>query len=107
MNVTGLPAKLVIATSAVAVLCLSGCSEVKEAVNKGGDTPCSEFVKQDTDKQRITITKFLKENSSSDNEPAGTAVDATIVAVGLLCSVQANADAPIKDADIGGIFTPK
>ena len=107
MNVKGTPAKLAIATSAIAVLCLTGCSEVKEAVNKGGDTPCSEFVKQDQDKQRITITKFLKENSNSDNEPAGTAVDASIVAVGLLCSVQANADAPIKKADLGGIFTPK
>lgn len=87
---------------AVAALYLSGCSDIETALNEGGDTPCSEFVKQDANKQRQTITKAIKEQSGNDNEPMGVVVDAGIVSVNLLCQVQANQDTPIKNANLVG-----
>lgn len=92
---------------AAAALVLAGCTDVKVALNKGGDTPCSEYVKQDPDTKRMTITKFVKQQTNSEHEPAGTAVDATMVSVDLLCGAQRNVDTPIKNADVAGIFLNK
>ncbi|MBJ8340765.1 hypothetical protein JGU71_17880 [Antrihabitans sp. YC3-6] len=91
---------------ALSAVFAGGCSDVEEAVNKGGDTPCSDYLEDDADDRRVTVTKFLKEDGNG-NEPAGTAVDAAIIAIDLLCSAQQNADTPIKDADLTGILTPK
>jgi acid stress chaperone HdeA len=91
---------------ALSAVYVGGCSDVEEAVNKGGDTPCSDYLEDDADDRRVTVTKFLKEDGNG-NEPAGTAVDAAIIAIDLLCSAQQNADTPIKDADLAGILTPK
>ncbi|WP_227999892.1 hypothetical protein [Nocardia australiensis] len=92
---------------AAVTLLLAGCSDVERALNQGGDTPCSEYVKQDQDTKRVTITKFVKQQTKDDHEPAGTTVDATMVSVGLLCGVQLNADTPIKNADVAGLFIKK
>ena len=83
---------------------LTGCSDVQQALNKGGDTPCSDYVKQDANGKRMTITKFLKNQSGNDNEPAGTAVDANMAAADFLCANQRNADTLIKNASLPGIF---
>ncbi|MEV0106414.1 hypothetical protein AB0H42_08735 [Nocardia sp. NPDC050799] len=90
---------------AAAVLTLTGCTEIERAMNKGGDTPCREYVEQDQKTQRVTITKFLEEQQGA--EPSGTNVDLSIAAVNALCSVQANADTPIERADVAGIFIRK
>ncbi|WP_280455139.1 hypothetical protein, partial [Nocardia brasiliensis] len=95
-----------LAIAAVALM-LAGCSDVERAVNKGGDTKCSDYVQQDQDKKRVTITKFVKQQTNDDHEPAGTVVDATMVSVDLLCGGQRNADTPIKNADVAGIFLNK
>ncbi|MFQ6395448.1 hypothetical protein ACLMAJ_18520 [Nocardia sp. KC 131] len=92
--------------AAVALL-LAGCSDVERVLNRGGDTPCSDYVKQDQDTKRVTITKFVKEQTKNDHEPAGTTVDATIISVDLLCGSQRNAQTPIKNADVAGIFVTK
>ncbi|WP_040778795.1 hypothetical protein [Nocardia pneumoniae] len=92
---------------AVVAMVLAGCSDIERALNRGGDTPCSEYIKQDQDTKRTTITKFVKQQSKDDREPAGTVVDATMVSVELLCGAQANADTPIKNADVAGIFIRK
>jgi acid stress chaperone HdeA len=91
----------------VAATVLSGCSDVEKAMNKGGDTACSDYVKQDQDTQRVTITKFIKQRTNDEHEPAGTVVDATMVSVNFLCSNQRNASTPIKNADVAGIFLNK
>ncbi|RMI33334.1 hypothetical protein [Nocardia stercoris] len=97
-----------LALSAVAAVLLSGCTEVKQALNKGGDTPCSEYVKQDQDTQRMTVTKFVQQQSGdTQHQPAGTTVDMTMAAVGLLCSTQRDPQTPIKNADVAGIFFNK
>lgn len=83
---------------------LTGCSDVQQALNKGGDTPCSEYIKQDADAKRMTITKLLKQQSGKDNEPAGTAVDANMAAADFLCANQRNADTLIKNANLPGMF---
>ncbi|MFG3521485.1 hypothetical protein [Nocardia nova] len=93
-----------IAAAAVTAGLLSGCSDVQRAINKGGDTPCSDYVKQDADTKRVTITKFVKQQTNNDHEPAGTQVDATMAAVDFLCANQRNADTPIKNANLTGIF---
>lgn len=90
-----------------AVTVMSGCSDVERALNRGGDTPCGEYVTQDADTKRITITKFVKERDHLANEPTGTAVDLTIVAVDVLCSGQRNRDTPIKNADVAGMIVNK
>lgn len=97
----------VAAAAALAVLA-SGCEEAEKAVNKGGDTPCSEFVAQDKDKQRVTVTKFL-EQERNGNAPATNdqTVDASIAAIELMCRAQANPDTPIRKADLTGILVPK
>ncbi|MBJ8347180.1 hypothetical protein JGU72_21120 [Antrihabitans sp. YC2-6] len=96
-----------IGSFALSAALLGGCSDVEEAVNSGGDTSCSDYLEQDQDDRRVTVTKFLKEDSGNDAEPAGTAVDAAILAIDLLCSAQQNGDTPIKDADLEGILSPK
>lgn len=90
---------------AAAALALAGCSDIEQALNKGGDTPCREYVEQDTETKRVTITKFLEEQQG--REPTGTNVDLSMAAVEGLCSVQANADTPIERADLAGIFIRK
>ncbi|WP_280255040.1 hypothetical protein [Nocardia wallacei] len=92
---------------AVATALLAGCSDVEKALNKGGDTPCGEYVKQDQDTKRTTVTKFVKQQTGDENEPAGTQVDLTMAAVEFLCGNQRNADTPIKNADVAGIFFNK
>ncbi|MGQ4600739.1 hypothetical protein [Nocardia sp. R6R-6] len=92
---------------AVVAMALAGCTDIERALNRGGDTPCSEYIKQDQDTKRTTITKFLEQQSQNDHEPAGTVVDATMVSVELLCGAQANADTPVKNADVAGIFLRK
>ncbi|MET7771928.1 hypothetical protein [Nocardia sp. NPDC005366] len=100
------PSLLAIAAVAVA-LSVTGCDEAEKAVNKGGDTPCSEFVAQDQDKRRVTVTKFLEQESSGDEAPSQQAVDASLAAIQLMCSAQANPDTPIREADLTGILVPK
>ncbi|MFI5717334.1 hypothetical protein [Nocardia sp. NPDC051750] len=90
---------------AAAAIVLSGCTEIEQALNKGGDTPCREYVGQDQKTKRVTITKFLEEQLGQ--EPTGTNVDVSMAAVDGLCTVQANADTPIERADIAGIFIRK
>ncbi|RJO78335.1 hypothetical protein D5S18_05350 [Nocardia panacis] len=92
---------------AALALALTGCSEVKTVLNQGGDTPCNEYIKQDPDTKRTTITKFVKQQANDGHEPAGTVVDLTMTSVDLLCGVQANAQTPIKNADVPGIFLRK
>lgn len=106
MKTVGLPVKLGVVGVIALAFALSGCSEVERTLNRGGDTPCSDFLKQNPDKQRVTVTKLVKERSGQDHEPAGAVVDASIFAVSALCNVQSNAQTPIKNANIAGIFAP-
>lgn len=93
-----------LAAAAAAVLS-AGCTQVEEAVNKGGDTPCSDYTDQDADKKRITVTKYLDEDS--DASPERETVDLAIAAIDLMCGAQANPDTPIREADLSGILIPK
>jgi acid stress chaperone HdeA len=95
---------LPVAGLVVVAALLAGCTDIEQALNKGGDTPCSDYVKQDQDTQRMTVTKFIKQQSGNQHEPAGTAVDATMVSVNFLCSNQRNTDTPIRNANVVGIF---
>jgi acid stress chaperone HdeA len=85
---------------------LTGCAEVEQALNRGGDTTCGDYLKQDEHEQRVTVTKFVKERSGRDDDPSGTVVDATMVATRLLCQIPANADQPIRNANVANIFAP-
>ncbi|WP_245677242.1 hypothetical protein [Nocardia acidivorans] len=98
---TALMAALVVGTL------VSGCEQAKEAVNKGGDTPCSEFTAQDKDKQRVTVRKYLENDTKVTPTPDANGVDAAIAAIGLMCQAQANPDTPIRNADLTGILVPK
>ncbi|KAF0844903.1 hypothetical protein [Nocardia caishijiensis] len=92
---------------AVLAALATGCSDVERLLNQGGDTPCRDYIDQEPDTKRITITKAIKEKTGNDNEPAGTVVDSMIVQVDLLCAGQRNIDTPIKNADIAGLFLNK
>ncbi|MCA2206794.1 hypothetical protein AB0I35_25705 [Nocardia sp. NPDC050378] len=85
----------------------AGCAEAEKAVNKGGDTPCSEFTAQDTDKKRTTVTKFLEQERGEDAQIDQNTIDLSIGAIDLMCSAQANPDTPIKEADLTGALVPK
>ncbi|MEV6769736.1 hypothetical protein AB0N05_14020 [Nocardia sp. NPDC051030] len=96
---------------AVAALCstflLGACEQAKEVVNKGGNTPCSEFTKQDDDTQHVTVRKYLEQDTKATPTPDADQVDASIAAITLMCQAQANPDTPIREADLTGIFVPK
>ncbi|MCM6772047.1 hypothetical protein NDR87_02855 [Nocardia sp. CDC159] len=95
------------AAAAVLVsLFATGCEQAKEAVNKGGDTPCSEFVKQDNDKQHVTVRKYLEQDNKS-NAPDDQTVSRSVTAIQLMCKAQANPETPIRNADLTGILVPK
>lgn len=98
------PISIVLAATAIA-LGISGCSEV-EVLNKGGETPCNEYIAQSPDEQRVTVKKFLKEQRNGE-DPTDANVDSGIDAIDLLCRVQKNAETPIKNADLTGIFVDK
>ncbi len=93
-----------VAAAALTVTLLTGCSDVEKALNKGGDTKCSDYLIQNADTQRVTITKFIKQQSGTENEPSGTQVDLSMAAVQALCQVQNNKDTPIKNANLAGIL---
>ncbi|WP_454197413.1 hypothetical protein [Nocardia sp. Marseille-Q1738] len=102
------PGRLGIAVLAVLAVCAAGCGdEPQKVVNKGGDTPCNEFVAQDAEKQRITTEKFLEQEREGDGTPDARTVDAAIAAIELMCTAQANPDTPIRKADLTGILVPK
>ncbi|WP_067660896.1 hypothetical protein [Nocardia harenae] len=82
-----------------------GCDQVEEAVNRGGDTPCNEYIAQSAEDKRTTVTKYLENDRGS--APDATTVDAAIGAIDLMCRAQANAGTPIREADISGIIVPK
>ncbi|MFC4374498.1 hypothetical protein ACFO5K_10325 [Nocardia halotolerans] len=84
-----------------------GCSEAEKAINKGGDTPCSEYTAQDADKKRTTVTKFLEQERGSDAQLDQNTVDLSIAAIDLMCGAQANPDTPIREADLTGALVPK
>ena len=90
---------------AAAAFALTGCSEIEHALNKGGETPCRDYLEQDSEKKRLTITKYLEDELG--RQPSGTNVDLSMATVEGLCNVQANADTPINHADLAGIFTRK
>lgn len=88
-----------------AALVATGCDQVEEAVNRGGDTPCNEYIAQDAEDQRTTVTKYLEDERGSAPEP--TTVDAAMGAIDLMCRAQADASTPIRNADLAGILAPR
>lgn len=101
-------AKVIVTCVAAIGLSVVGCSEAKEAVNRGGDTTCGDFRTQSSDDQRITVTKFLKERSGDkDATPAPLVVDAAITAIGALCAVDGNDKEQIRNASIVPDTAPK
>ncbi|MEC3957478.1 hypothetical protein VMT65_30905 [Nocardia sp. CDC153] len=100
--------RLLIAVAAVCTtVALGACDQAKEVVNKGGNTPCSEFTKQDDNTQHITVRKYLEQDTKVTPTPNADQVDASIAAITLMCQAQANPDTPIRDADLTGILVPK
>ncbi|WP_067710174.1 hypothetical protein [Nocardia yamanashiensis] len=89
-----------------AALVLTGCDKAEEVVNKGGDTPCNEFIAQDHDKQQVTVRKYLQ-NDTQLETPSPETVDGAITAIDLMCRAQSNAQTPIRNADLTGILVPK
>ncbi|QIS19531.1 hypothetical protein [Nocardia terpenica] len=86
---------------------LGACDQAKEVVNKGGNTPCSEFIGQDDNTQHITVRKYLEQDTKVTPSPNADQVDASIAAITLMCRAQANPNTPIRDADLTGILVPK
>ncbi|MGN2639142.1 hypothetical protein ACWEKT_15895 [Nocardia takedensis] len=98
---------ILVAAAAAAVLTVTGCGEAEKALNRGGDTPCSDYLGQDQDSRRVTVTKFLEQDGRGGENPDPTVVDASMAAIQVMCSAQANPDTPIRDADLTGIVIPR
>lgn len=96
----------VLAAAAI-VLLGTGCDQVEKAVNKGGDTPCSEYTAQSSDDRRTTVTKFLEQERGDDAKPDARQIDLSVAAIDLMCGAQANPDTPIREADLTGVLVPK
>ncbi|WP_216892441.1 hypothetical protein [Nocardia alni] len=97
----------VVALGVALSVVVAGCEKTQEITNKGGDTPCSEFTKQDDNTQHITVRKYLQQDDKTTSTPDDQTVERAISAIGLMCKVQANPDTPIRNADLSGILVPK
>ncbi|WP_458688793.1 hypothetical protein [Nocardia tengchongensis] len=105
---TGHTVRTATVLAAALLIPLAGaCDQAKEAVNKGGATPCSEFTTQDQAKQRITVRKYLEQDTKVTPTASPDTVDASIAAITLMCEAQRNPETPIREADLTGILVPK
>lgn len=127
MRIVSIPAKLVAAAAAAALLTLTGCSdedtqsaedtmntatedagnafddatqEIEDVFTDPGDTTCAEYMEQDPAQQRETTMDYLQQESDSDTEPGSAAVDGAAAAIMALCSTPGSEETPIRDADI-------
>lgn len=82
----------------VAALLLSGCSP-SQVINTGGDTKCSDFVKQDENKQNSEVSKMLKDKSGA--EPNNLEISATRMSAATWCQTLGTPDSKISEAPHG------
>jgi acid stress chaperone HdeA len=86
--------KRIMATAiGVATLVLSGCS-ASQVINTGGDTKCSDFIKQDENKQNTEVSKMLKDRSGA--EPNNLDISTTRMATATWCQTLAPPDSKIS-----------
>ena len=86
--------RTVAAATAVAALLLSGCSP-SQIINTGGDTKCSDFIKQDENKQNSEVSKMLKDRSGA--EPNNLDITTTRMATATWCQTLGTPDNKISD----------
>ena len=90
--------RTVAAAIAVAALLLNGCSP-SQIINTGGDTKCSDFVKQDENKQDSEVSKMLKDKSGA--EPNNLEITATRMSAATWCQTIGTPDSKISGAPHG------
>jgi acid stress chaperone HdeA len=86
------------ATTAIAMLLLSGCS-ASQVINTGGDTKCKDFITQDEKKQNEEISKMLKDKSGA--EPNNLQISATRLSASTYCQTLGTGDSKISEAPHG------
>jgi acid stress chaperone HdeA len=86
------------ATTAIAMLLLSGCS-ASQVINTGGDTTCKDFITQDEKKQNEEISKMLKDKSGA--EPNNLQISATRLSASTYCQTLGTGDSKISEAPHG------
>lgn len=89
-----------------AVLALAGCDKAEDVVNRGGDTPCNEFVAQDRDKQEMTVRKYLQKDTELAT-PSSQDIAGAISVIDPMCRAQSDTETPIRNADLSGILPPR
>jgi acid stress chaperone HdeA len=90
--------RTVAAAIAVAALLLSGCS-ASQIINTGGDTKCSDFIKQDENKQNTEVSKMLKDKSGA--EPNNLEITATRMSAATWCQTLGTPGSKISEAPHG------
>ncbi|MFF0611343.1 hypothetical protein ACFYUD_22045 [Nocardia tengchongensis] len=98
---------MTVLAAALLIPLTGACEQAEEAVNKGGSTPCSEFIQQNQAEQRVTTRKYLQQDTKMTPTPAPDVVDASITTITAMCEAQRNPEIPIRDADLTGIFVPR
>jgi acid stress chaperone HdeA len=86
------------ATTAIAMLLLSGCS-ASQIINTGGDTKCKDFTTQDEKKQNDEVTKMLKDKSGV--QPTNLEISATRLSASTYCQTLGTPDTKISQAPHG------
>ena len=90
--------QVAVATTAVAMLFLSGCS-ASQVINTGGDTKCKDFITQDEKKQNDEVTKMLKDKSGTD--ATNLELTATRLSAATYCQTLGKPDTKISEAPHG------
>jgi len=90
--------QVAVATTAIAMLLLSGCS-ASQVINTGGDTKCKDFITQDEKKQNEEISKMLKDKSGA--EPNNLQISATRLSASTYCQTLGTGDSKISEAPHG------
>lgn len=91
------------AAVAVAIVApaLTACSGMNILGNRGGDTTCGDFRKQDESARNETIKEYLRQKSGSKAEPANMEVSLTKGAVSLYCETIGRDSDPIRSVETG------
>lgn len=82
----------VLASAAV----LSGCSQIEEVTNQGGDTTCKDYLAADEASQNESIAKMLTDEGKS--EPSNAELAGTRLSITTYCQTVGQPDSTIKQA---------
>lgn len=89
-------AQLVMMSVLASAAVLSGCSQIEEVTNDGGDTTCEDYLAAGEASQNESISKMLTDEGKS--EPSNAELAGTRLSITTYCQTLGKPDSTIKEA---------